>query len=199
MIYDNGKEFVGEEFQELLESYNIKGVPTTVKNPQANGVVERMHLTLADMLRTMTVIVDEECPIKINDAIDTMLQSSAWSLRTTVSTVTNVSPGMAVFNRDMIFNFKMRVNWQQVEKKRDQLAHKDNVREDSKRMPYEYTVGEKILIVNKRYERNRKLSAPTKGPFVIVKINKNGTVVIERNQYYETINIRRIRPFKEQK
>ena len=93
----------------------------------------------------------------------------------------------------------MRVNWQQVEKKRDQLAHKDNVRENSKRMPYEYTVGEKILIVSKSYERNRKLSAPTKGPYEIVKINRNGTVVIERNQYHETINIRRIRPFKENK
>ena len=197
VIYDNEKEFVGEEFQELSESYNIKGVSTTVKNPQANGIVERIHLTLADMLRTMTVIVDEECPIKINDAIDTMLQSVAWSLRTTVSTVTNVSPGMAVFSCDMIFNFKMRVNWQQVEQKRDQLARRDNVKENSKRMPYEYTVGEKVLIVKKRYERNRKLDAPTKGPFVIVQINKNGTVVIEHNQYYETINIRRLRPFKE--
>ena len=69
-----------------------------------------MHLTLADMLHTMTVIVDEECPIKINDAIDTMLQSAVWSLCTSISTLINVSPGMAVFGRDMIFNFKMRVN-----------------------------------------------------------------------------------------
>ena len=197
VIFDNGKEFVGEEFQELLESYAIKSVPTTVKNPQSNGVVERMHLTLADMLRTMTVIVDEECPIKINDAIDTMLQSAAWSLRTTISMATNVSPGMAVFNRDMIFNFQMRVNWKEIEKKRDQIARRDNVRENSKRLPYKYTVGEKILIASKRYERNRKLSAPTKGPFVIVQINKNGTVVIERNKYYETVNIRRVRPFRE--
>ena len=199
VIFDNGKEFVGEEFQELLESYAIRAVPTTVKNPQANGVVERMHLTLADILRTMTVEVEEECPIKVNDAINTMIQSAVWSLRTTVSTVTNVSPGMAVFGRDMIFNFRMRVNWNQIEKKRDQLARKDNVRENSKRMPYEYTVGEKILIVSKSYERNRKLGAPTKGPYVITRINKNGTVVIKRNKYYETINIRRIRPFKESK
>ena len=95
-----------------------------------------MHLTLADMLRTMTVIVDEECPIKKHDAIDTMVQSAVWSLRTTISTVTNISPGMAVFGRDMIFNFKMRVNWNQVEKKRDQVARRDNLRENSKRLPY---------------------------------------------------------------
>ena len=91
----------------------------------------------------------------------------------------------------------MRVNWEQVARKRDKLAIKDNARENSKRVPYEYTVGEKILIVSKSYERNRKISSPTRGPYVIIKINKNGTVVIERNEYYETINIRRIRPFKE--
>ena len=36
VVFDNGNEFLGEEFQELLESYAIKGVPTMVKNPQAN-------------------------------------------------------------------------------------------------------------------------------------------------------------------
>ena len=52
-------------------------------------------------------------------------------------------------------------------------------------------MGEKVLIVNKSYERNRKLGAPQRGPYVIVQVNRNGTVVIERNKYYETINIRR--------
>ena len=150
------------------------------------------------MLCTMTMIVDEECPIKINDAIDTMLQFATWSLCTTISMITNVIPGLAVFGRDMIFNFKMRVNWKEIEKKRDQMACRDNIHKNSKRLPYKYTVGEKVLIVNKSYERNRKLSAPTRGPFIIVQINRNGTVVIECNQYYEIINLRRIRPFREQ-
>ena len=134
VVYDNGKEFIGEEFQELLESYNIRGVPTTVKNPQSNGIVERMHLTLADMLHTMTVILDEDCPIKINDAIETMMQATAWSLRTTISTVTNVSPGMVFFGRDMIFNFQMQINWQQIAQKRNKLARMDNARENNKRL-----------------------------------------------------------------
>ena len=41
---------------------------------------------------------------------------------------------MAIFGRDMIFNFKMRVNWNQIEKKLDQVAHQDNIRENSKRL-----------------------------------------------------------------
>ena len=77
----------------------------------------------------------------------------------------------------------MRINWQQIGQKRDKLARMDNARENNKRLPYEYTVGEKILIVSIHYERNRKVGAPTKGPYEIVKVNRNGTVVIERNQY----------------
>ena len=84
-----------------------------------------------------------------------MLQSAAWSMHTTVCTITNISLGMAIFGRDMIFNFKLRVNWDQVAKKRNHLAIKDNARENSKRLPYKYTVGEKVLITNKSYEQNR--------------------------------------------
>ena len=50
---DNGGEFVGREFQELLSSYGIKHEPTTNLNPRSNGVKERMHLTMTDMLRTI--------------------------------------------------------------------------------------------------------------------------------------------------
>ena len=52
VVCNNGGEFVGEEFQELLRSYAVEQVPTTVANPQSNGIKERMHLTMADMLRT---------------------------------------------------------------------------------------------------------------------------------------------------
>ncbi len=45
VIHDNGKEFVGFEFQELLQSYGIDSTPTTVKNPQANAIVERYVTT----------------------------------------------------------------------------------------------------------------------------------------------------------
>jgi transposase InsO family protein len=54
VIFDNGNEFLGQEFQELLQSYNITAVPTTVKNPRSNGIIERVHLTMGDMLCMMT-------------------------------------------------------------------------------------------------------------------------------------------------
>ena len=51
-IYGNMSSFLGEKFQELLESYGTTPVPTTIRNPQAN-FVERVHEMLGNMLRTM--------------------------------------------------------------------------------------------------------------------------------------------------
>ena len=48
-IFDNGNEFLGEKFKEMIESYHLTGIPTTVKNPQAS-LVERVHQTLRPSL-----------------------------------------------------------------------------------------------------------------------------------------------------
>ena len=52
-VHDNGGEFVGWEFQELLQKCTIKDVPTTSRNPQANSICERMHQTVGNILRTL--------------------------------------------------------------------------------------------------------------------------------------------------
>jgi hypothetical protein len=54
VVFDNGNGFVEQEFQEMLQSYAIKPVPTTDRNPRSNGAIEQVHLTTGDMLRTMT-------------------------------------------------------------------------------------------------------------------------------------------------
>ncbi|MGH7974345.1 MAG: RNase H-like domain-containing protein, partial [bacterium] len=51
-IYDNGNEFLGFEFQEMLESYGVLSKPTTIRNPQANTIIERSHQVIADFIRT---------------------------------------------------------------------------------------------------------------------------------------------------
>ena len=39
-IHDNEGEFIGQGFEELLKSYDVDPKPTTVKNPQSNGLHE---------------------------------------------------------------------------------------------------------------------------------------------------------------
>eukprot|EP00957_Ditylum_brightwellii_P020736 1563555-Ditylum_brightwellii.AAC.1 len=42
-----------------------------------------------------------------------------------------------------------------------------------------------------------KLRRPTKWPYKIVEVYKNGTVKIQRRSYTETINIRQLKPYNE--
>ena len=42
IIYDKGSEFE-LNFETLCESYGLKRKPTSIKNPQANAILERMH------------------------------------------------------------------------------------------------------------------------------------------------------------
>ena len=50
MVMDNDGKFVGKDFQELILRYGIKREPATILNPRSNGIKERIHLTMADIL-----------------------------------------------------------------------------------------------------------------------------------------------------
>ena len=148
VIHDNGGEFTGNEFQELLQSYGIEAHPTTVKNPRANSIAERVHLTMADMLRC-TIFEGDDWFTELNRN----LQSVAWAVRSTVSTATNHSPGNLAFNHDMIMQMSCTVNWELIKQKREKLALLSNARENSKRLHHEYKAGDQILVVLDRVEQ----------------------------------------------
>ncbi len=72
-----------------------------VKNPQANGILERIHQVLGQMLRTAKLdMADSVTP---ND-VDVFLDNTAWAIRSTYHTVLKASPGAAIFGRDMLFD-----------------------------------------------------------------------------------------------
>ena len=53
-IHDNGGEFIGALFLGLLRYALIQSKPTTLKNPQANAIYERLHLAMGNILRVIT-------------------------------------------------------------------------------------------------------------------------------------------------
>ena len=53
VLTDQGKNLIGLELEELLESYGISHKYTTTYNPQSNGIIERMHATLKQHLRCL--------------------------------------------------------------------------------------------------------------------------------------------------
>jgi hypothetical protein len=54
VIYDNGSKFK-LHFEDLCDSYGQKRKPTSIKNPQANAILERLHDVLMNMIQTQRV------------------------------------------------------------------------------------------------------------------------------------------------
>ena len=75
--------------------------PTTVKNPQANGILEHVHQVLGQMLRTAELdMADSATP----DDVDVFLYNTAWAICSIYHTVLKASLGAAIFGRDMLFD-----------------------------------------------------------------------------------------------
>ena len=51
VIHDQGSEFTGSVFQELLARSGIKSYPVT--NPQGNSIIEAVHKSVGQVLRTL--------------------------------------------------------------------------------------------------------------------------------------------------
>jgi hypothetical protein len=107
LIYNNGSEFK-LHFEYLCESYGIKQKPTTVKNPQANGILEHVHQVLGQMLRIAELdMANSATPNNINIFLD----NAAWAIRSTYHTVLKASPGAAIFGCDMLFDIPFVADW----------------------------------------------------------------------------------------
>ena len=53
VIHDQGSEFMGSAFQDLLQRAGIKSVPTTARNPQGNSIIKAVHKSVGQVLRTL--------------------------------------------------------------------------------------------------------------------------------------------------
>jgi ribosomal protein L21E len=98
----------------------------------------------------------------------------------------------------MMYCRAVTVNWENVHLERHKSAVASNEKENRSRITKHYQPGDRVLIVLDPDERRSqpKMSQPTKGPYIITKVNPNGTVEINRGSFNETINIRRLKPFK---
>ena len=194
VTFDRGSEFIGADFQKMIkEDYGVKGKPITVRNPQANAIVERVHQTIGNIIRTFeleTNYLDEEDPWK------GILSATAFAIRSTFHTTLRKSPGQLVFGRDMILNINHVANWEFIRERKQKLIDKNNQRENQKRIPHNYQLGDKVLL--KRGTEN-KYEAPYKGPYHILKINDNGTVRLKVGAVTDTYNVRRLTPYTEPK
>jgi hypothetical protein len=182
VVYDNGIEFVGQEFQELSRSYGIKAIPKIVRNPKSNGVIEQVHPTMGDMLRTIT--------FKGADWFQDMqraLDAVAWAVRITINPNIKHFPIHLAFNQDMIFHRAVEINWTAIHQERQRLGSASNNKENKSRLDKQYAPGDQVLMVldADKWHSQPKMSVHTKGPFTITQVNSNGTVQISHGNVSE--------------
>ncbi len=107
IIYDNGSEFK-LHFCALCKTYGVKRKLTSIKNPQANAILERIHAVFTNMLRTAELNMSKS--VNASD-IDIFLADATWAICSTHHSVLKVSPGAAIFEQDMVFGIPFIAFW----------------------------------------------------------------------------------------
>jgi len=97
----------------------------------------------------------------------------------------------------MLFRQAIKVDWEAISKERQRLVAASNQWENRGRINKQYAPGDQVLIVMDADERRShpKMNALTKGPYTVTRVYTNGTVQLNRGNFMETINIRRLKPY----
>ena len=183
-VRDQGKEFIGFEFLNMLRRNNIQSVPTTVKNPQGNSICEQMHQTMASQFRSLIHRNPPQNLHQANDIIDTTLAATIFALRTAAHNTLHV-----------LLNIPFIADLQNLQQNRQQVVDSNLQRANLSRHDYDYTIGGQVLI--KTVDPN-KLQERYHGPYPIrqVHANRNHVTIQLRPGITERINIRRIKPYR---
>ncbi|DBA01850.1 TPA: hypothetical protein N0F65_005998 [Lagenidium giganteum] len=175
-----------KECAELLDSYDIHAVGTTVRNPQANAIVERVHRVIGDKMRATTITTPDEW--------EGFLHNVTFSLRASHHSTLGSSPAQAAFGRDMLVDIKHVADWaEQHARKVTQIQQ--NSRENAKRTPWLYAPDDKVFL---RQDGGNlgKLPPMFKGHYTVLATRENGTLVLDKGTYVECVSLRRVIPFK---
>ncbi len=132
----------------------------------------------------------------VPDDVDVFIDNTAWAIRSTYHTVLKASPGAAIFGRDMLFDILFLADWNKIGDYRQSQTDRSAERENSKRIDYDYKVGDKELIVKDGILRKAE-SRYGKEPWTITTVHTNGTIRVQCGSKLERINIWRVTPFSE--
>ncbi len=192
VTFDRGSEFIGRDFKNMVTNdYGVVCKPITTRNPQSNAIVERVHQVIGNIIRSFelqTNYLDEE------DPWTGILSATAFAVQSTYHTTLQKSPGQLVFGRDMMFNIKHIADWEYIRERKQSIISKNNKAENAKRIPHVYKSGDKVML---KIGTENKYEQPYSGPHQIIKVNNNGTVRLQMGAVLDTVNIRRIDPYRD--
>lgn len=204
ILTDNGTQFHSKQWTEKLNSLGIKVLHTTTYHPEGNPV-ERANREIGRMLRTY-------CHSKHTTWVSYLKKIEFW-INNTTHTTTGYTPQAIMGKAYNTIKLKQLVDFPEVDQGQDteviiQLAYKRMKRMaqlrnqglDKGKTFIQYTVGQQILVREHRLSSAqdheiKKFFLLYRGPYTIMEIKKNNTVVILEEGKPTTYNMQNIKPY----
>jgi hypothetical protein len=163
--------------------------PISTHNPQANAILERIHQTIGNMIRTFKVYDNDG--INDDNPWSGILAPVMAGVQSMYSTTTQAMPMQLVFGCDAILNMKFAADWNFIRQCKKQLIYNNNLRENVKRTPHTYRVDDKVLL--KQHNPTKYGGPEYEGPYKITVVNAISTVHIHKAKY--VVNIRNVKAY----
>ena len=194
IVMDRGREFKAEVEEAIKHQYGIKRKLITTRNPQANAMVERVHQTIATMLRSSEIKSVQD--LDPHFGWSGILAAVRHAMNATVHTTLRATPTQLVFGRDCMLNVSFEANWQYIKDRKQRIIIQNNDRENATRIPHTYNINDRVMI---KQHNNRKYGSDKyEGPYTVTHVYENGTVRLmqatHRGAVYSTWNIRNLHP-----
>jgi len=142
VVFDRGKEFMGDFAKMVQSDYGVTKKPATTRNPQANSILERIHQTIGNMVRTHQV---GSADVDENDPWSGILAAMMFAVRATYHTTTQATPAQLVFGRDAILNIMFDADWKVIRERKQRAINYNNMRENAKHISHKYKEGDLVL------------------------------------------------------
>jgi transposase InsO family protein len=220
IITDNGSQFAGRKFPEFCDKFHIRVDWVAVAHPQTNGQVERANGVILQGLKPR--IFD-----RLNKSGRKWLQelpAVVWSLRTTPSRATGLTPFFLVYGAEDILPTDLEYGSRRVRgyseganqrAREDSLDQLDEARtvalmhsaryqqtlrsyQARKVRRRDFSEGDLVLRLCQDNRGRHKLSPPWEGPYIVVKVLKPGTYKLANEDGEEltnALNIQQLRHF----
>ncbi|KAG0440456.1 Pol polyprotein [Dictyocoela muelleri] len=184
-LTDNGRQFISEEFGNLLKLNDINHVKSSPNNPTGNSIVERVNKDIGNVLR-----------ISINQSMNSLIKNIWKRINLNANITTNHAPYEVFFNAPKFKNVSMKIpiNYKQII---DKLNHKIKTFNEfmkKKKKVHEYKQGDMIYL--KKFCSD-KVCPKWLGPFKVINTSKSkNNVHIDKGNKTTRTSIKHVRPYK---
>jgi hypothetical protein len=215
LVSDRGSNFTSKLMRYFCKKLNIEQRFTTAYNPASNGETERFN-------RTMTTMLRKELIDGHHDNWEDVLGEVCFAYRSSIHSSTNESPYYMCFGRDVNFpinkilgavpdpvpsaNYvdslleRLRYSFQRAHEYNKKTREQQREQYNKRAKLFNYKTGDRVLLDVRVVQKgdNRKFTSKFKGPYRIIKVNKNRTVEIADSSFKaQLVHCNRLKPLYE--